>query len=114
MYKPRNKEEYIASCRYYKGEEEVPEGTISTYWYNEKEWVERHYSEEGLKIIKECIYFYKTQGLEYFMVDDGTPFTLKAFLLGMYQGFTCGTAESFKDWYKYNYLQMKPLNSENS
>lgn len=110
MYKPRPREEYIASCRYYRGEGFLHEGV--PFWQDERQWVEIHFSEEGLKSIKECVHFYKAQGLEHFMVDDGTPFTLKAFLLATFQGFTCGSAESFKGWYKYNYLQMVPPNSE--
>lgn len=112
MYKPKTKEEYIALCRYYRGEERCPDADLNPFWNIEKLWVERHFSEEGLKLIRWAIKDYKSQGLEFFMADDGTPLALKAVLLAMYQGFTWGTPESFKSWYLYGYLQIRPQNCE--
>jgi len=111
MYTPQSRESYIASCRYYKGEERCPKRS-TTFWRIERMWVVKHFEDGGIEFLRECVREYKSQGLTSFMTDDGTPIALKALLLGHYQGFTWGSADSFRGWYKEKYLQMRPLNSE--
>lgn len=113
MYKPKSREEYIALCRYYDGKEVCPEGFDSSLWDYERIWVEEHFTDGGLEVIRQRIDYYKSCGLGSFMSDDGTPIAIKALLWNRYEHWTGYDKEDFKKWYKRSYLKMIPLNSEN-
>ena len=61
MYQPKSREEYIAKCRYYKGEPMDEEALGENYLLAcyEKYWVEKHYTADGLHDLKCLIKDYK-------------------------------------------------------
>lgn len=112
MYKPKTKEEYISLCRYYRGEECCPDGVNNLFWDYEQLWVEKHFEVGGVEFLQDLIKGYKAVGLGSYMVDDGTPIAIKAILWCRYEHWTEGTPGGFRGWYKREYLNMVPLNSE--
>ena len=61
MYQPKSREEYVAKCRYYKGEPMDEEALGENYLLAcyEKYWVEKHYTADGLHDLKCLIKDYK-------------------------------------------------------
>ena len=102
-------EELLLDCRYYNGEEEVPntlpEGK-EIFWDYERVWVE--WMLEGSDRLQKNIDYYTE---EYdlpnlFLESDGTPLGLKALLFSRYDhwiGYMGGSrdkyAQEFKEWY---------------
>ena len=107
-YQPKSREEYIASCRYYNGNDytTLPHEDQSMGFY-EQCWVEAHYTENGIKDLKRYIRDYKKFGLGKFNPDDGAPIALKALIWSRYMHWGSGyeTPETFKEWWKKYYLR---------
>lgn len=82
MYQPKSREEYIAQCRYYKGEliDEKALGEDALLASYERYWVESHYTADGIHNLKCLIKDYKKFGLGYFNPHDGAPIALKALI----------------------------------
>ena len=112
MYTPKSREEYIASCRYYGGEEYCPDGVNNHFWDYEHLWVDKHFEEGGIEFLQNLIKDYKSQGLGSYMSDDGTSIAVKGILWCRYEHWTWGTPDGFRVWYKSEYLKAVPLNSE--
>ena len=108
------KEELILDCRYYNGEEEVPnslpEGK-SIFWDYERVWV-RWVLEESDRLQKNIDYFTEEYDLPNLLPEsDGTPLGLKALLFSRYDywlgymgGSTDEHAQQFKEWYLSKYV----------
>lgn len=108
------KEELILDCRYYNGEDEVPDSLpegMAIFWDYERVWTgwvldgcDRHQ--------KNIDYYTKEYDLPNLLPDDdGTPLGLKALLFARYDywnGFMGGSkdeyAQSFKAWYLEHYV----------
>ncbi len=108
------REELILDCRYYNGEDEVPESLPegnAIFWDYERVWTT--WILEGCdKLQKKIDYYSKEYDLpNLFPEDDGTPLGLKALLFSRYDywnGFMGGSrdeyAQSFKNWYLEKYV----------
>lgn len=81
MYTPKSREYYVSKCRFYKGNEDANSdsgnGLAADY---ERVWVDSHFSEEGLDLLRGNLEGYKKFGLADFDADDEVPITLKALL----------------------------------
>ena len=110
MYQPKSREEYIAQCRYYKGEPMDEEALGENYLLAcyEKYWVEEHYTADGLHDLKCLIKDYKEFGLGHFNPNDGAPIALKALIWSRYMHWGSGyeTPDTFKQWWRRFYLKM--------
>lgn len=99
------KEDAISHCRYYKGEEEPPNGyseVRKTIWKFESMWVSC--TEERKEFLSECIEDYIAYGLRTFENTDGVPASLKAFLLNRFiQHEERIDIPAFKRFYKEHY-----------
>ena len=109
MYQPKSREEYIAQCRYYKGEpiDEKALGNDFLLAYYEQCWVESHYTADGIHNLKCLIKDYKEFGLGHFNPHDGAPIALKALIWSRYMHWGSGyeTPETFKQWWRKYYLK---------
>ena len=109
MYQPKSREEYIALCRYYKGEPMDEDALGADYGLAcyERCWVEQHYSADGIHDLKCLIHDYKKFGLGYFNPNDGAPIALKALIWSRYMHWGSGheTPETFKLWWREYYLK---------
>ena len=108
------KEELLLDCRYYNGEEEVPntlpEG-MAIFWDYERVWVK--WTLEGSDSVQKQIdYYTEVYDLpDLFPENDGTPLGLKALLFSRYDywnGYMGGPrdkyAQQFKEWYLRTYV----------
>lgn len=93
----------IASCSYYKGEEQCPAEIIKdgkqSIWFHEKKWVEfgGTFDDNGE---------YEGNGLEDFETEDGVPMELKKVLFNRFIQDVWSVKESiplFKKWYIKEY-----------
>ncbi len=113
------KKDYIALCRYYKGEEKNPfedeqgvkidpHSDDALLWFYEKRWVEMHMSESP--ILSDLVYDYTGVGLADFSIHDGVPLSLQALLFDRYchtlYGASYEHVDDFKEWYKTYYLKV--------
>jgi len=107
-------EELLLDCRYYNGEEEVPntlpEGK-EIFWDYERVWVE--WMLEGSdRLQKNIDYYTEEYDLPNLLPEsDGTPLGLKALLFSRYDhwiGYMGGSrdkyAQEFKEWYLSRYV----------
>lgn len=108
------REELILDCRYYNGEEDVPDSLPEgdeIFWDYERVWVS-WMLEEPDKLQTKIDYFTQEYDLPNLLPEgDGTPLGLKALLFNRYDywnGFMGGSkeayAQSFKKWYFGNYI----------
>ena len=108
------REELILDCRYYNGEDDVPESLPEgkeIFWDYERVWV-KWVLEGSDRVQKYIDYFTEQYDLPNLLpVDDGTPLGLKALLFNRYDywvGFMGGSeeeyAQQFKDWYLGRYV----------
>lgn len=103
------REDSMVFCRYYKGEEEPPNGYSAvrkTIWKFEAMWVDLAEKED--EFLADCVIDYVAHGLGSFENMDGVPVSLKAFLLNRY--FKHEEREdvpSFKRFYKEHYTNRK-------
>ena len=103
------REELILDCRYYNGEDEVPESLpegMAIFWDYERVWVK--WNLEGSDSLHKNIdYYTKEYDLPHLLPEnDGTPLGIKALLFNRYDhwnGFMGGSkedyAQQFKEWY---------------
>lgn len=109
------KEELILDCRYYNGEEEVPDSLPegkAIFWDYERVWI--RWNLEGYDRLQEDIdYFTEVYDLPNLLPsDDGTPLGLKALLFNRYDHWVgiYGSqsredyALNFKSWYIREYI----------
>ena len=108
------KEELILDCRYYNGEDEVPDTLPKgkeIFWDYERVWIK--WILEGFgQLQKDINYFSEVYDLPHLLPEsDGTPLGLKALLFNRYDhwvGFRSGTredyAQEFKNWYLQYYV----------
>lgn len=110
---------YVDKCRYYKGENKVPDILKyfgqDLFWEYERMWVEWHFATSKSEIaakerfFKEAIQFYKEEiGTKHDY--DNSPISLKAFLLSRYvqRGYD-GDPLSFLRWYDEEFCHSKLL-----
>ena len=108
------RQELIAQCRYYKGEEENPfEGVDQNkkmLWFYEQAWIfdMMRYYEAGneREAFRNEIAEYNGYGLKDFCVSDGIPVTLKALLYNRYAKGSFSMADAaqhFKTFYRKYY-----------
>lgn len=109
MYQPKSREEYIAQCRYYKGDpiDEDALGKDSLLAFYEKCWVDKHYTADGISDLKCLIKDYKQFGLGHFNPNDGVPIAFKALIWSRYMHWGCGheTPQTFQQWWREYYLK---------
>ena len=104
------KEELILDCRYYNGEDEIPDSLPERkhiFWDYERVWVK--WVLEGYESLQENIdYFTEVYDLPRLLPEsDGTPLGLKALLFNRYNHWNGlhagqsreGYAQYFKGWY---------------
>lgn len=109
MSKKELRELYTAQCRYFNGEKESPYelgDKRRTMWAIEANWVE--FMVDDREIINTAINDYIMMGLSHFEENDGTPLSLKAFMMN--RVFKYAENESvapFKKYYKLDYMAMK-------
>ena len=108
------REDLILDCRYYNGEEEVPntlpEGK-EIFWDYERVWI-KWTLEESDKLQKNIDYYTEVYDLPHLLPDgDGTALGLKALLFSRYDywvGYRGGSreeyAQQFKEWYLSGYV----------
>ena len=108
------REELILDCRYYNGEDEVPDSLPEgkdIFWDSERVWV-KWILEGSDRVQKHIDYFTEVYDLpNLFPEDDGTPLGLKALLFNRYDywvGFMGDSeqeyAQQFKGWYLNRYV----------
>ena len=108
------REELILDCRYYNGEDQVPDtlpNGKAIFWDYERVWIS-WIMEGSDKLKKNIDYYTEEYDLPHLLPDnDGTPLGLKALLFSRYDywnGFMGGStedyAQSFKEWYLDNYV----------
>ena len=108
------REELILDCRYYNGEDDVPDSLPEgkdIFWDYERVWV-KWVLEGSDRVQKYIDYFTEEYDLPNLLPeDDGTPLGLKALLFNRYDywvGFMGGSeeeyAQQFKDWYLGRYV----------
>ena len=108
------REELILDCRYYNGEDDVPESLPEgkdIFWDYERVWV-KWVLEGSDRVQKYIDHFTEEYDLPNLLPeDDGTPLGLKALLFNRYDywvGFMGGSeegyAQQFKDWYLGRYV----------
>ena len=108
------REELILDCRYYNGEDEVPDslpGGMEIFWDYERVWT-KWILEGSDKLQKNIDYYTEEYDLpNLFPENDGTPLGLKALLFNRYDhwnGFMGGSkdkyAQGFKEWYFEHYV----------
>ena len=111
MYTPKSREYYVSKCRFYNGNEgansDSGNGLAADY---ERVWVDSHFSEEGLDLLRGNLEGYKKFGLADFDADDEVPITLKALLWSRFMHWGSGyeTKRDFIDWYYEFYGEEKP------
>ena len=112
MYTPKPRNEYIAQCRYYNGQDytTLPKENQSMGFY-EQCWVDMHFREGGVEELKNYIKDYKKFGLGSFNHEDGAPIALKALIWSRYMHWGSGyeTPESFKKWWHVFYLREESI-----
>lgn len=108
------REELLLDCRYYNGEDDVPESLPEgkdIFWDYERVWVK--WVLEGSDRVQRYIdYFTEEYDLPNLLhEDDGTPLGLKALLFNRYDywvGYMGGSeeeyAQQFKVWYLGRYI----------
>ena len=101
------REELILDCRYYNGEEEVPEGVDSLMWGYEEAWVRMVL--ENSPTPQKCLdYYSRTYDLPSILPyeEDGTPISLKAILWNRldHWSYLPANAQDFKKWYQEKYV----------
>ena len=108
------REELILDCRYYNGEDEVPDSLPegkSIFWDYERVWT--RWVLEGSDRLQKNIDYYSTEyDLPHLLPEsDGTPLGLKALLFSRYEYWNCymgGSkdkyAQEFKEWYLDTYV----------
>ena len=109
MSKEELREFYSSQCRYYNGEKDSPYklgDKRRTMWAIEANWVD--FMVDDREIIKIAINDYVMMGLSHFEENDGTPLSLKAFMMNR----VCQYAENesvnhFMDYYKLDYMSME-------
>ena len=108
------KEELILDCRYYNGEDEVPDSLPAgdaIFWDYERVWT-RWVLEGSDKLQKNIDHYSEAYDLPTLLPDsDGTPLGLKALLFNRYEYWNCymgGSidryAQGFKEWYFEQYV----------
>lgn len=108
------REELILDCRYYNGEDDVPDSLPEgkdIFWDYERVWV-KWVLEGSDRVQKYIDYFTEEYDLPNLLPeDDGTPLGLKALLFNRYDywvGFMGGSeveyAQQFKVWYLGRYV----------
>ena len=111
-YTDKTYQEYLDKCRYYKGENEVPEQIKESFWKYEQLWVMLHFVDSPNQVkgreksFKDLIRDYKKNGLGQFSKDDGVPIALKAILFNRHAHHAEGmfTIDEFQKGYIENYL----------
>ena len=108
------REELILDCRYYNGEDDVPDSLPegkSIFWDYERVWT--RWVLEGSDRLQQNIDYYSTEyDLPHLLPEsDGTPLGLKALLFSRYEYWNCymgGSkdkyAQEFKEWYLDTYV----------
>ena len=108
------KEELILDCRYYNGEDEIPDSLPEgehIFWDYERVWV-RRVLEGDEKLQKSIDHYTEEYDLPGLLPEsDGTPLGLKALLFNRYEhwnGYMGGSiekyAQDFKSWYFDQYV----------
>ena len=108
------REELILDCRYYNGEEEVPDTLpegMEIFWDYERVWV-RWILEGNDSLQVNIDYYTKEYDLPNLLPEsDGTPLGIKAILFNRYDhwvGYMGGSkdeyAQQFKEWYLSRYV----------
>lgn len=100
-----NRSDLIKQCRYYRGEDENPfdeEQNKAMLWFYEKIWVAKMLANDPY--LEEITNEYRSQGLENFSEEDGTPISLKAILFNRYEHWLEGGTDGFKRFYRKTYL----------
>lgn len=95
---------YLRFCRYYKGEKGSPYSNDmkSLLWDYERIWIDLSIKKDDY--LGEMLDDYLAAGLKDFEKTDDTPITLKALLYNRYDHWGQGTPDSFKQWYKKEYI----------
>ena len=104
----------IRLCRYYRGEDDCPQGVSKLIWGYEKAWVEfnirasKSASGSDAAYLKSIEREYNDSGLKYFEIMDDTPGSLKALLFNRFCHWDSGSmrecVEPFKKWYLKYYI----------
>ncbi len=106
-YQPQSREDYLAKCRYYDGNDDLfAYGEYSQQANYEQVWVDYHFNGE-IDELNRMVEGYKCFGLGDFNTDDGVPIGLKAILWSRFMHWGSGyeAADDFKKWYKTFYLK---------
>lgn len=91
----------IHYCRYYKGEEECPQGIKASFWMYEKLWVDWFIKKDNY--LTEATREYLAHNLAEFQNTDDTPISLKAILFNRYSHWLGCDVKGFKKWYTEEY-----------
>lgn len=104
----------IRLCRYYRGEDDCPQGVSKLIWGYEKTWVEFNIRASKFASGADAAYLksiegeYNDSGLRYFEMMDDTPASLKALLFNRFCHWDSGSmrhsVEPFKKWYLRYYI----------
>lgn len=108
------REELIIDCRYYNGEDEVPNSLPKgkeIFWDYERVWI-KWILEGSDQLQKKIDYYSEEYDLPHLLPEsDGTPLGLKALLFSRYDywgGYMSGSrkkyAQDFKNWYLEQYV----------
>lgn len=121
-YTPKTREEYIAKCLFYNGNDDFEsyDHRVRIIAVRECWWVDAHYDTHMLNSLRKNLKEYKKLGLGHFQSQDGIPITLKTmyWLLWCKEVEGMGTIEDFKNAYhnlirKYYISKCRYYNGEN-
>lgn len=113
-----SEQSFVRLCRYYRGEDDCPQGVSKLLWGYEKSWVEFNLRASKFGNGADADYLktiereYNDSGLRYFEMMDDTPASLKALLFNRFCHWDGGSmrhsVEPFKKWYLSSYIGKEP------
>jgi hypothetical protein len=103
--KEQKEEALLASCKYYKGEEECPfvadqgeDQNKRMFWWYERKWIKINNSENGEQELEGFASFCDMMGLGEYARLKGLPLSLVGLFYNRYDHWLMGPPDDFKEW----------------